>query len=90
MLHNMRESKCLINLKTKENFISQFFIKDAQLLEDISSLLQVQVIDSCIVDLYKTQELFIAIVNSKEIRKSDRFKFYIINMQKYKIIFELS
>jgi len=90
MLHNMRESKCLINLKTKENFISQFFIKDAQLLEDISSLLQVQVIDSCIVALYKTQELFIAIVNSKEIRKSDRFKFYIINMQKYKIIFELS
>jgi len=39
MSHNICEVKCLINLEIKENFVSQFFIKDAQLLEDISSLL---------------------------------------------------
>jgi len=36
---NMREVKYFINLEIKENFISQFFIKDAQLSKDISSLL---------------------------------------------------
>jgi len=74
----MREVKYLINLKAKENFISQFFIKDAQLFKDISFLLQVQVVNNCIVVLYRTQELSIAIVNSKEICKSNRFKFYIV------------
>jgi len=86
----MREVKYLINLKAKENFISQFFIKDAQLFKDISFLLQVQIVDNRIVVLYKTQELSIAIVNSEEIRKSNYFEFYVIDIQKYKIIFELS
>jgi len=89
-LRNMREVKYLINLKAKENFISQFFIKDAQLFKDISFLLQVQIVDNRIVVLYKTQELSIAIVNSEEIRKSNYFEFYVIDIQKYKIIFELS
>jgi len=86
----MREVKYLINLKVKENFVSQFFVKNAQLFKDISFLLQIQIVNNRIIVLYKTQELFIAIINSEEIRKSDRFKFYIVNMQKYKIIFELS
>jgi len=88
--HNIRKVKCLINLEAKENFVSQFFVKDAQLLKDISSLLQVQAINNCIIVSYKTQKLSIVIVNSKEIRKSDYFKFYVVNMQEYKIIFELS
>ncbi len=41
MLRNMCEVKCLINLKIKKNFISQFFVKDAQLLKDIFLLLQI-------------------------------------------------
>jgi len=86
----MREVKCFINLEVEENFISQFFIKNAQLLEDISSLLQMQVINNRIVVSYRTQKLSIAIVNSEEIRKNDRFEFYIVNMRKYKIILELS
>jgi len=86
----MREVKYLINSKTKKNFISQFFVKDAQLFNDISSLLQVQAIDNCIVISYKTQKLSIAIVNSEKIRKNDRFKFYIVDIRKYKIILELS
>jgi len=86
----MREVKYLINLETKKNFISQFFVKDAQLSKDISSLLQIQIVDSRIVVLYKTQKLSIAIVNSEETYKSDCFKFYIVDIQKYKIIFELS
>ena len=86
----MREVKCLINLKAKKNFISQFFVKDAQLLKNISSLLQMQIINNCIVVLYKTQKLSIAIINSEEIRKSNCFKFYIVNMRKYKIILKLS
>jgi len=36
----MRKIKFLINLEVKKNFILQFFVKDAQLLEDIFSLLQ--------------------------------------------------
>jgi len=87
---NMREVKYLINLEIKKNFISQFFIKDAQLFKDISSLLQMQIVNNRIVVSYKTQELSIAIVNNKEIRKSDCFEFYIVNMRKYKIILELS
>jgi len=90
ILRNICKVKCLINLEAKENFISQFFIKDAQLLKDISFLLQVQSVNNCIVVLYRTQKLSIIIVNSKEIRKSNCFKFYAINMQEYKIIFELS
>jgi len=90
MSRNMREVKYLINLEIKENFISQSFIKDAQLFKDIFSLLQVQIVDNRIVVLYKTQELSIAIVNSKEIRKSNCFEFYVIDMQKYEIILELS
>ncbi len=35
------------------------------------------------------QKLFIAIVNNKKIRKNNCFKFYIINIQDYKIIFKL-
>jgi len=90
MSHSMREVKCFINLRVKENFISQFFVKDAQLFEDIFSLLQVQVVNNRIVVLYKTQKLSIAIINSEKTRKSDRFKFYIVDMREYKIILELS
>jgi len=87
--HNIRKIKCFINLKVKKNFILQFFVKNAQLFEDIFSLLQVQIVNNRIVVLYKIQKLSIAIVNSKEIRKSNCFKFYIINMRNYKIIFKL-
>jgi len=86
----MRKIKYFINLEVKKNFVSQFFVKNAQLFKDISSLLQMQIVNSCIVVLYKTQKLSIAIINSKEICKSDCFEFYIINMQKYKIILKLS
>ncbi len=41
MLRNIREIKYLINLKIKENFILQFFVKNAQLLKDTFLLLQV-------------------------------------------------
>jgi len=85
----MREIKYFIDLKAKETFISQFFIKDTQLFKDISFLLQVQIVNNCIIVLYKMQELSIAIVNSKEIRKSNCFKFYVINIQEYEIILEL-
>jgi len=40
-LRNMCEVKYLINLEIKENFDSQFFVKDAQLFKNISSLLQI-------------------------------------------------
>jgi len=86
----MRKVKCFINLKVKENFVLQFFVKDAQLSKDIFSLLQIQIVNNCIVVLYKMQKLSIAIVNCKEIRKSDCFKFYIVDIQEYKIILELS
>jgi len=86
----MREVKCLINLRVKENFISQFFIKDTQLFKDIFSLLQVQVVNNRIIVLYKTQKLLIAIVNSEEICKSNCFKFYVIDIQKYEFFFKLS
>ncbi len=82
-------NQIFINLEAKENFILQFFVKDAQLLKDIFLLLQVQVVNNRIVVLYKIQKLSIAIINNKEIRKSDCSKFYIINMRNYKIIFEL-
>jgi len=87
---NIREIKYLINLKTKENFILQFFVKDAQLFENIFSLLQVQIVNNRIVVSYKTQKLSIAIVNSEKNRKSDCFEFYVVNIQEYKIILELS
>jgi len=67
----------------------QFFIKDTQLLKDISLLLQIQVVNNCIVILYKIQKLFIAIINNKKICKNNYSKFYIINIQNYKIIFKL-
>jgi len=35
----MREIKYFINLEIKKNFILQYFIKDAQLFEDIFFLL---------------------------------------------------
>jgi len=89
-LHNICEVKYFIDLKVKENFILQFFIKDVQLFKDISSLLQVQIVNSRIVVLYKTQKLSIAIINSKETHKSNCFEFYVVDMQEYKIIFELS
>ncbi len=88
-LCNICEIKCLINLEAKKNFILQFFVKNAQLFKDISLLLQVQIVNNRIIALYKTQKLSIVIINNKEIRKSNCFKFYIINIQNYKIIFEL-
>ena len=68
-------NQIFINLEAKENFILQFFVKDAQLLKDIFLLLQVQVVNNRIVVLYKIQKLSIAIINNKEIRKSDCSKF---------------
>ncbi len=88
-MRNIYKIKYFINLEIEENFISQFFVKNTQLLENISLLLQIQVVNNCIIVLYKTQKLFITIVNNKEIRKSDCSKFYIINIQNYKIIFKL-
>jgi len=88
-LRNIRKVKYFIDLKAKENFILQSFVKNTQLLKDISLLLQVQIVNNCIVVLYRTQKLSIAIINSKEICKNNCFKFYIINIQNYKIIFEL-
>ncbi len=41
MLYNMRKIKYLINLEVEFFFILQFFIKDAQLFEDIFLLLQI-------------------------------------------------
>ena len=89
MLYNICEIKCLINLEVEKNFILQFFVKNAQLFEDISLLLQIQIINNRIVALYRTQKLSIAIVDSKEIYKSNCFKFYVINIQNYKIILKL-
>lgn len=54
----MRKIKYLINLKTKKNFISQFFVKQAQLLKDIFSLLQIQIVNNCIIVLYKIETLY--------------------------------
>ena len=88
-MHNIYKVKCFINLKIKENFISQFFVKDAQLLKNISLLLQIQIVNNCIVVLYRIQKLSIAIVDSKKICKSNCSKFYIVNIQDYKITFKL-
>ena len=88
-MRNIREVKYLINLETKKNFILQFFVKNAQLLENIFLLLQIQTINNCIVILYKMQKLSIAIVNSKKTHKNDCSKFYTINIQDYKIILKL-
>ncbi len=88
-MHNIYKVKCFINLEIKENFISQFFVKDAQLLKNISLLLQIQIVNNCIVVLYKTQKLSIAIIDNKKTYKSNCSKFYIINIQDYKIILKL-
>jgi len=88
-LYNIREVKYFINLEIKKNFISQFFIKNTQLFKNISLLLQIQIFNNCIVVLYKIQKLSITIINNKEIYKSNCSKFYIINIQNYKIIFKL-
>ncbi len=40
ILHNMREIKYFINLEAKKIFILQFFVKDTQLFQNISLLLQ--------------------------------------------------
>ncbi len=89
MLRNIHEIKYLIDSEIEKNFILQFFVKNAQLFEDISLLLQIQTVNNCIVILYKMQKLSIAIVNSKKIYKSNCSKFYTINIQNYKIILEL-
>jgi len=89
ILYNIYKVKYLIDLEVKENFILQFFVKNAQLFKDISLLLQIQIFNNYIVVLYKTQKFFIVIVNSKKIYKSNCSKFYIINIQNYKIIFKL-
>ncbi len=89
MLYNMRKIKYLINLEVEFFFILQFFIKDAQLFEDIFLLLQIQIVNNCTIVLYKTQKFSIAIVDSNKIRENNCSKFYIINIQNYKIIVKL-
>jgi len=88
-LRNIRKVEYLINSKTKENFILQFFIKNIQLFKSIFLLLQIQIVNNCTIILYKTQKLSIAIINSKKIYKNNCSKFYIINVQNYKIIVKL-
>ncbi len=39
---------------------------------------------------YSTQKLFIIVINNEAKLISNCFKFYVVNMQNYEIIFELS
>ncbi len=60
-----------------------------QLFENISLLLQIQIVNNCIIVLYRIQKLSIAIIDSKKIYKNNCSEFYTVNIQNYKIILEL-
>ena len=85
-----REIKCLINSEAKKNFISQVLIKDAQLFENVEFSLKMQIVNECIIISYNTQKFSIAIIDSFEYRKNDRYQFYVVNMRDYDMILKLS
>ena len=79
----------MIDSKAEENFISQILIKDAQLFESAEFLLQVQIVNKCIVISYDTQKFSIALIDNFEFRKDDRCQFYAVNMRDYDMILKL-
>ena len=81
--------KCLINLETEENFISQALIKDAQLLENVEFSLKMQIMNERIVILYDTQKFLIMMIDSLEHRKNDCCQFYAVDIQDYDMILKL-
>ena len=85
-----REIKCLINLKTEENFISQTLIKNAQLFKNVEFSLKMQTVNKRIVTSYDTQKFLIAIIDNFKHCKNDRCQFYAVNMRDYDIILKLS
>ena len=80
----------MINSEAEENFISQILIKDAQLFENVEFSLKMQIVNKCIIILYNTQKLLIAIIDNFEHRKNDRCQFYVVNMRDYDMILKLS
>ena len=74
----------------KKNFISQALIKDAQLFKNIKFSLKMQIVNKCIIILYDTQKLLIAMIDNHKHHKDDRCQFYAVNMQDYNIILKFS
>ena len=68
-----RKIKCLINLKTKKNFISQTLIKNAQLFENVEFSLKMQIMNERIIISNNTQKLSIIMINNFEHRKNNRY-----------------
>ena len=79
-----------MNSKTKENFISQALIKNAQLFKNVKFLLKMQIVNKRIVILYDTQNFLIAMIDNFEHRKNDYCQFYAVNMRDYNMILKFS
>ena len=80
----------MINLKTKENFISQVLIKDAQLFENVKFSFKMQIVNERIIILYDTQKLLITIISNFKHCKNNRCQFYVVNMRDYDMILRFS
>ena len=87
---NKHERITLININNEKIFMSQSFIKNAQILEFKYTIIMMRVIDDYKIFSYDVYDLAFSLVDNEKRRQKRTLKTYIINMREYDLILDYS
>ena len=85
-----RVMQCFLNSSAKSNFISQFLIKNAQLLENIVIDILIKTINNHVIRSYEQYIIDIVLIDNHEIREKQKYEFHVVNLRNYDIILKYS
>ena len=80
----------LININNEKIFISQFFIKNAQIFEFKYAIIIMRVINDHKISFYNIHNLAFSFADNEKKTQKRILKTYIVNMREYDLIFNYS
>ena len=80
----------LININNEKIFVSQSFIKNAQIFEFKYAIIMMRVINDYKIFFYNVYDLAFSFVDNEKKKKKRILKTYIINIREYDLIFDYS
>ena len=84
---NKYEMIILININNEKIFISQFFVKNAQIPEFEHMIIMMRIIDDYKILFYNVYDLAFFFVDNEKRKQKRILKTYIVNMREYDLIF---
>ena len=82
--------QCLINFKTKINFVSQFLVKNTQLKKDTVANKLIETINKHVICTYNKHTFNMSINDSQKMFENFKCEFHAMNIQNYNIILNYS